>query len=87
MPAGKLAGVTVNTAVPMFTVYGLDGDFSEERLIDRFNADLANDIGNLVSRVLSMAARYFAGAITAAPTSSFTAPGTDGNDGLFSRDR
>jgi methionyl-tRNA synthetase len=48
-------------------VYGLDGDFSEERLIDRFNADLANDIGNLVSRVLSMAARYFEGAITAAP--------------------
>jgi methionyl-tRNA synthetase len=48
-------------------VYGLDGDFSEDRLIDRFNADLANDIGNLTSRVLSMAARYFEGAITAAP--------------------
>ncbi|MBV8362542.1 MAG: methionine--tRNA ligase, partial [Deltaproteobacteria bacterium] len=38
-------------------VYGLDGDFSEERLIERYNADLANDLGNLVSRVLSMAAR------------------------------
>ena len=48
-------------------VYGLDGDFTEDRLIDRFNADLANDLGNLTSRVLSMAARYFQGAITAAP--------------------
>jgi methionyl-tRNA synthetase len=48
-------------------VYGLDGDFSEERLIERYNADLANDLGNLVSRVLSMAARYFNGEVKAAP--------------------
>ncbi len=48
-------------------VYGLDGDFTEDRLIDRFNADLANDIGNLTSRVLSMAARYFNGEITETP--------------------
>ena len=48
-------------------VYGLDGDFSEERLIERYNADLANDLGNLVSRVLSMAARYFNGAVRAVP--------------------
>ena len=47
--------------------YGLDGDFTEERVIDRYNSDLANDLGNLTSRVLSMAARYFEGAITAAP--------------------
>ena len=47
--------------------YGLDGDFSEERVIDRYNSDLANDLGNLTSRVLSMAARYFEGAVTAAP--------------------
>jgi methionyl-tRNA synthetase len=47
--------------------YGLDGDFTEERLIDRFNADLANDLGNLTSRVLSMAARYFSGEIKATP--------------------
>src|SRR5579875_378078 len=49
------------------TVYGLDGDFSEERLIQRYNADLANDLGNLVSRVLSMAQRYFGGEVTAEP--------------------
>jgi len=48
-------------------VYGLDGDFSEDKLIARYNADLANDLGNLVSRVLSMAARYFQGEIKAAP--------------------
>jgi methionyl-tRNA synthetase len=48
-------------------VYGLDGDFSEERLVERYNADLANDLGNLVSRVLSMAARYFKGEVRAAP--------------------
>jgi methionyl-tRNA synthetase len=50
-------------------VYGLDGDFSEERLIERYNADLANDLGNLVSRVLSMAARYFDGEVKATPQS------------------
>ena len=47
--------------------YGLDGDFTEQRVIDRYNSDLANDLGNLTSRVLTMAARYFEGAITAAP--------------------
>ncbi len=47
--------------------YGLDGDFTEQRVIDRYNSDLANDLGNLTSRVLSMAARYFNGAITATP--------------------
>ena len=41
--------------------YGLDGDFSEEKLTARYNADLANDLGNLVSRVLSMAQRYLQG--------------------------
>ena len=48
-------------------VYGLDGDFSEERLIERYNADLANDLGNFISRVLAMASRYFGGEITATP--------------------
>ncbi len=48
-------------------VYGLDGDFSEERLTERYNADLANDLGNVTSRVLAMAQRYFDGEIKARP--------------------
>jgi methionyl-tRNA synthetase len=45
-----------------FSPFG-DGDFSEERLIARYNTDLANGLGNLVSRVTSMIARYRAGAV------------------------
>ena len=48
-------------------VFGLDGDFSETRLTERYNADLANDLGNFTSRVLSMAARYFKGELSCAP--------------------
>jgi methionyl-tRNA synthetase len=48
-------------------VYGLDGDFSEERLTERYNADLANDLGNFTSRVLTMAQRYLGGALNTTP--------------------
>jgi methionyl-tRNA synthetase len=48
-------------------VYGLDGDFSEERLTERYNADLANDLGNFTSRVLTMAQRFSGGEIRVAP--------------------
>ncbi len=41
--------------------FGSDASFSEEALITRQNADLANDLGNLFSRVLSMASKYFGG--------------------------
>jgi methionyl-tRNA synthetase len=40
-----------------------DGDFSMEAFVDRYNADLANDYGNLVSRTEKMVARYFEGRV------------------------
>lgn len=38
--------------------FGLDASFSEDLLVERYNADLANDLGNLFSRVLNMLSRY-----------------------------
>ncbi len=39
--------------------FGQDGDFSQKALIERFNADLGNDLGNLLNRLLGMGAKYF----------------------------
>jgi methionyl-tRNA synthetase len=50
--------------------YGGDGDFSWERFEERYNADLANNLGNLVSRVSSMTERYRQGRLTARGASS-----------------
>ncbi|MBU0671077.1 MAG: methionine--tRNA ligase [Patescibacteria group bacterium] len=39
----------------------LDGDYSDKKFINRYNSDLANDLGNLVSRVANMVERFFEG--------------------------
>lgn len=40
-------------------VFGADASFSDEAFVGRFNADLANDLGNLANRTLAMTAKYF----------------------------
>jgi len=49
-------------------VFGLDSDFSEKSLINRLNSDLANDLGNLVSRSTKMIVAYFDGRLPALGT-------------------
>jgi methionyl-tRNA synthetase len=48
-------------------VFGQDGSFGFDALVQRYNADLANGYGNLVSRTLAMIGRYFDGLVPADP--------------------
>jgi methionyl-tRNA synthetase len=64
------AGTSVESAVDAIryfvlreVAFGLDGDFSQASLVQRFNADLANDLGNLLSRTLSLLQRYCQGVV------------------------
>jgi methionyl-tRNA synthetase len=69
--------------------FGQDGSFSFDAMVTRYNADLANGYGNLVSRVLNMIQQYFDAAIPPEPTR--TVPYSLGelgdNDPRLSRDR
>ncbi len=48
--------------------YGQDWDFTDQAFVTRFNADLANDFGNLVSRALTMVRKYCDGRVPARPS-------------------
>lgn len=48
-------------------VFGLDSNFSEEAFVSRLNSDLANDLGNLLSRTITMAIKYCDGKIPEPP--------------------
>ncbi len=52
-------------------VFGLDSSFNEEAFVQRYNSDLANDLGNLFSRSLTMVHKYFEGVVPQA------VPGTE----------
>ncbi|MFQ5817844.1 MAG: methionine--tRNA ligase [Terriglobia bacterium] len=74
-------------------VFGQDANFSYDALVSRYNSDLANDLGNLVSRTLAMIERYFGGEVPApsAPTPreqelvNFAARAIEESGGCFRR--
>jgi methionyl-tRNA synthetase len=53
--------------------FGKDGDFNETRFINVLNADLANDLGNLLNRTAKMAARYCGGRVPAVEANTLAA--------------
>jgi methionyl-tRNA synthetase len=59
--------------------FGHDGSFSFDALVQRYNADLANGLGNLASRTLTMIAKYFEGEM---PYPSATAARTSAEDAI-----
>jgi len=60
-------------------VFGQDGSFSFDALVQRYNSDLANGLGNLASRTLTMITRYFHGEV---PYPSATAAHTAAEDAI-----
>jgi methionyl-tRNA synthetase len=60
-------------------VFGQDGSFSFDALVQRYNADLANGLGNLASRTLTMITRYFQGEV---PYPSAAAPRQASDDAI-----
>jgi methionyl-tRNA synthetase len=60
-------------------VFGQDGSFSFDALVQRYNSDLANGLGNLASRTLTMITRYFGGEV---PYPSAAAARTGADDAI-----
>ena len=77
MSKTNLTGISPHTLIDTFGpdgyryhflregTFGQDGAFSWEAMVARYNADLANDLGNLVSRSLAMVTNYFGGEVPA----------------------
>ena len=79
MSKSKLTGISPHDLIETFgsdgyryyfmreISFGQDGEFSWESMVERYNSDLANDLGNLVSRVLTMIGRYLDGTVPEPP--------------------
>ena len=65
-------------------VFGSDGSFSFDALVQRYNSDLANGLGNLASRTLTMITRYFKGEV---PYPSHAASRTGADDAVVATAR
>ncbi len=63
--AGKFGADALRWHLAREFAFGSDGDFTWERFIERYNVDLANDYGNLLSRSCSMLHKYRAGVVPA----------------------
>src|SRR3989475_9906301 len=62
--AGRYGADPLRLYLTKEIAFGGDGDFSWERYDERYNVDLANNLGNLVSRGCAMAVRYRQGRLT-----------------------
>jgi methionyl-tRNA synthetase len=97
MSKSKLTGISPHDVVSTFgsdgyryyfmreISFGLDGEFSWEGMVARYNSDLANDLGNLVSRVLNMFDRYLDGRVPEVPKASEHTPAESGLHDAFER--
>jgi methionyl-tRNA synthetase len=67
VPPGPLLDAVGPDALRYFLLremsFGLDGSYSDEQLLDRYNGDLANELGNVTSRVITLCDTGFAGRI------------------------
>ncbi len=64
--------------------FGIDGDVQESRFVEKYNAELANNLGNLVSRVLKMTQKFFGGQIPKISQPASELPLQKGTFGEFS---